>query len=233
MILATDMSSAFNLVQADILDVILEEYKVDEFSRKLIKDYMSGRRVKVKVNNRFSDWEYLDTGVGEGTIVGPLFFILILSPLSSAISRAKTSVLEDAKGCSAIRIDKEKFDVTSREYADDVSGLLWADNDEILQVVASKTMLEFKKFFSAIGMSLNPGKTEILVVRSKPKTVDIVIEGQCESSKMRLLGVHYDSNFSLESHVAIIKKNVNFKLLCLRRLAPFMNEKNMKKTSWG
>ena len=89
MILATDMSSTFNLVHIDILDAVLEEYKVDTLSRKLIRNYMTGRRVKVRIDNKFSDWEYLESGVGEGTIVGPLFFILILSPLSNAISRAK------------------------------------------------------------------------------------------------------------------------------------------------
>ena len=79
------------------MDAVLEEYKVDTLSRKLIRNYMTGRRVKVRIDNQFSDWEYLESGVGEGTIVGPLFFILILSPLSSAISRAKVRVMVESQ----------------------------------------------------------------------------------------------------------------------------------------
>ena len=230
MILATDMSSAFNLVHIDILDAVLEEYKVDALSRKLIRNYMTGRRVKVRIDNKFSDWEYLESGVGEGTIVGPLFFILILSPLSSAISRAKERVLVESQS-HQLNISEEMFDVTTREYADDVSGLLWADNDQILQVVASETMKQFKLFFSAVGMSLNPDKTEILCIRSCPQTLDIVVEGQNESSGMRLLGLSIDCNFDYGSHVANLKKNIAYKLSCLRRLAPYLNHQNLKKVA--
>ena len=228
MILATDMSSAFNLVHKDILDAVLSEYHIDVLSRKLIYNYMSGRRVKVKIHDKFSDWEYLETGVGEGTIVGPLFFILILTPLSSAISRAKTNIMADANTLG-LKVDSEMFDVVTREYADDVSGLIWADNDETLQIVATETMRQFKLFFSVVGMSLNPGKTEILCIRSSPKTLDISVEGQGESSGMRLLGLHMDCNFSYESHVAHLKKNISFKLSCLRRVAPFLQKENVKK----
>ena len=228
MILATDMSSAFNLVHKDILDTILEEYEIDCLSRKLIKDYMTGRRVSVRIKNEMSDWEYLETGVGEGTIVGPLFFILILSPLSSVIARVKEKVISESYD-SVGAISQEMFDVTSREYADDVSGILWADNDEVLQIVATETMSQFKLFFSAIGMALNPDKTEILCIRSSPKTKNITVEGQGESSSLRLLGLHMDHNFSYELHIAQLKKNISFKLCCLRRLAPFLSQSNMKK----
>ena len=230
MILATDMSSAFNLVHRDILDVVLEEYQVDRLSRKLIKNYMSGRRVKVRIDDKMSDWEYLETGVGEGTIVGPLFFILILTPLSSAIARAKVNIVTDENALGLV-IDNDSFDVTSREYADDVSGLIWADNDEILQVVAIEIMKQFKLFFSAIGMSLNPDKTEILCIRSSPKTLNITVEGQGESEKMRLLGLHIDSNFTYDYHIINLKKNLTFKLLCLRRLAPYLSFQNMKRVT--
>ena len=161
-----------------------------------------------------SDWEYLETGVGEGTIVGPLFFILILSPLSSVIARVKEKVISESYDPVGA-ISQEMFDVTSREYADDVSGILWADNDEVLQIVATETMSQFKLFFSAIGMALNPDKTEVLCIRSSPKTKNITVEGQSESSSLRLLGLHMDHNFSYELHIAQLKKNISFKLWAL------------------
>ena len=83
---------------------------------------------------------------GEGTIVGPLFFILVLAPISSVIMRATKNVITNTN-TFGIKIEKEMFDITSREYADDVSGILCADNDEILQVAATETMKQFKQFF--------------------------------------------------------------------------------------
>ena len=90
-------------------------------------------------------------------------------------------------------------------------------------------MKQFKLFFSAVGMSLNPDKTEILCIRSCPQTLDIVVEGQNESSGMRLLGLSIDCNFEYGSHVANLKKNIAYKLSCLRRLAPYLNQQNLKK----
>ena len=78
-------------------------------------------------------------------------------------------------------------------------------------------------------MSLNADKTEILCIRSKTKTKNIEIEGQSESSSIRLLGFHMFSDFSFDVHVAQVKKSVSYKLLCLRKLAPFLNLINMKK----
>ena len=228
MILATDMSSAFNLVHRDILDSILEEYKIDNFSRKLIYNYMSDRRVKVKIKNQFSEWKYLNTGVGEGTIVGPLFFIIVLTPISSAINRAISNVINERNEMN-MKVEREMFQVLSREYADDVSGVITADNDDILQIAGSELMKQFKLFFSAIGMSLNPSKTEILCIRSKAKTREISIEGQIESLNLKLLGLTLDSNLNYELHVSNLKNSLNYKMAGLRRLAPFMNYINMKR----
>ena len=109
----------------------LQGYQVNRLSGKLIRNHMSGRRVKVRIEDKTSEWEYLETGVGEGTLVGPLFFILILTPLSSAIARAKANVISEENSLG-LQICSKSFDVTSREYADNVSGLIWADSDEIL-----------------------------------------------------------------------------------------------------
>ena len=101
--------------------------------------------------------------------MGPLFFIIVLTPISSAINRAISNVINERNEMN-MKVEREMFQVLSREYADDVSGVITADNDDILQIAGSELMKQFKLFFSAIGMSLNPSKTEILCIRSKAKT---------------------------------------------------------------
>ena len=44
---------------------------------QLIKSFLSGRFQEVLLNGQTSDWETIQTGVPQGSIIGPLFFFII------------------------------------------------------------------------------------------------------------------------------------------------------------
>ena len=44
---------------------------------QLIKSFLSGRFQEVLLNSQTSDWETIQTGVPQGSIIGPLFFFII------------------------------------------------------------------------------------------------------------------------------------------------------------
>ena len=58
------------------------------FSRKreLLFSFLANRRQKVKLNGVFSDCEFLNHGVPQGTVLGPLIFLLYVNDFSSNIS---------------------------------------------------------------------------------------------------------------------------------------------------
>ena len=55
------------------------------------------------------------------------------------------------------------------EFADDSSGIIVADNEEILQDAVNNMSSLFEEFFKSIGMALNAKKSELIVFRSSKR----------------------------------------------------------------
>ena len=49
---------------------------------ELIKNFLSNRFQRVVLNGQTSEWEKIDTGVPQGSIPGPLFFLIYINDLT-------------------------------------------------------------------------------------------------------------------------------------------------------
>ena len=55
----------------DLLIAKLDAYGFDYLSLKLIFSYLSGRKQRVRINASYSEYAYMETGVPQGSILGP------------------------------------------------------------------------------------------------------------------------------------------------------------------
>ena len=87
--LLTDLSKAFDSINHKLLEAKLEAYGFSHAALSLISSYLSGRRQRTKVNNSFSTWVDITSGIPQGSILGPLTSGIpqgsILGPLTSGI----------------------------------------------------------------------------------------------------------------------------------------------------
>ena len=87
-----DFAKAFDTVNHDIiLEKLKNEYNIDGLMLKFIKDYLQGRKQRVAVNGTLSDIRAVKSGVPQGSILGPLLFVLFINSMQNRVSPAHKS----------------------------------------------------------------------------------------------------------------------------------------------
>ena len=79
--LLTYLSKAFACIPHDLIIAKLEAYGFHIDALKLIHDYLSNRKQRVKVNDTYSSWKDIFYGAPQGSILGLLLFIIHLCDL--------------------------------------------------------------------------------------------------------------------------------------------------------
>ena len=79
-----DLSKAFDTIDHAILLSKLEHYGVDSIPLQLVKNYLTNRKQYVKLNEVNSNLLPINTGVPQGSILGPLLFIIYINDFTRA-----------------------------------------------------------------------------------------------------------------------------------------------------
>ncbi len=181
-----DLEKAFDWIDRDMLFYRLLQYNIDGKMYKAVKSLYNDCYTCIRINNHYTDWFPVTTGVKQGDNISPTLFSLYINELAKEINNLNLGV----------KLDTVKISILL--YADDM--VLIAENEEDLQKMLS-TMQEWCKKWR---LKVNSSKSNIVHFRPRrtPKSNFAFMYNDCRLETVtnyKYLGVIFDEhlNFSM------------------------------------
>ena len=202
--LLIDLSAAFDTVGHELMLDKLKNYGFGPFAIKLMESYLHGRTVYTEVENRHSQLIEDLYGVPQGSILGPLLYVIFVISL------------------------KETGDFPKIAYADDTTALTRAHTDVELDQKTNDAMASLIEFFAGSGLKLNNTKTELINHNGRDTSVQVDHQGTSQSSvkSARLLGIIIDSNLNFHSHIDLFLSDLEYRMWCFKKVTKVADLRN-------
>ena len=199
-VMAFDLSAAFDTISAAPLIEKLKDAGVKGTPLEWLTSYMTGRSQSVIWNGVKSTSLPLTHGVAQGSILGPLLFLVMVADLPDYVTKG----CDNAKMCC---------------YADDSTLSVCAKTKESLKAELERLSKRMIEYCNKTGLIMNSGKTQLLI-SSKEKFEVNVGESVIESvSEICLLGIDFDTNFSTAPYLQKLATEAKTRAAVIYRLS--------------
>ena len=181
-----------------------------------IRSYLTDRSSFVKIDLSSSPSTTILTGVPQGSVLGPLLFVLFISPIANVINPDQSN---------------QNNTMSFHQYADDTQLYIGTNSSMLSTQIASieSCTQRVHNWLLNNGLHLNPSKSEAIVFynpRSKPlaalaesiETVSVAGSPIKLQTSIKNLGVYLDSKMSFDKQVSETCKACYFHIRALRHI---------------
>ena len=185
-----DFQKAFDTVNHDILLKKLEHYGFRGVVNNWFRSYLTDRKQKVVINGFESESKILPHGVPQGSVLGPILFLIYINDLHRSIKYS-----------------------TTYHFADDTNLLHISKDYKSLQRKVNYDLFSLHKWLTANKISLNDGKTELIYFRKNgpAPTLNIKLHGKTliPTKYVKYLGIYLDEYLSGAKQCFELSKKLN------------------------
>ena len=207
-----DLTKAFDTVNHNILLKKLYNYGLRGNVYKLFKSYLTNRKQYVKIKNENSDLKSISCGVPQGSVLGPLLFIIYINDL--------------AYNC------KEGI---FRIFADD-TGIFCHSHDLNSLIVKAKIVLKhIMEWFKLNKLTLNISKTCFIIFRSNrynsiniPDSITYDNITIFRESQAKYLGLILDEHLNWNAHITDLCNKLKRLFPTFYNIRSYLNEDHIK-----
>ena len=180
---------------------------------KWFNSYLTGRSQKTSFKGALSDSLPMSVGIPQGSILGPLFFLVFLNDLPLYLSST--------------------FDTNLTMFADDTTILTSGSTVQEVELRLNLLASDVSSWANLNRMALNASKTKSMLIASPRKlrflssqSLDVAVNNTIVDQVLeaKVLGVTFDHHLSWEQHVDSLCCKLNSRLSLLRRISPFLTQ---------
>ena len=187
-----DFKKAFDTVPHERLLLKAESYGIQGDVLQWLRAFLVGRKQRVSVNGQVSGWSPVSSGIPQGSVLGPVMFVIYINDLPSSVKHALVRILADDtkmyKGIPSYAVHAEvQSDFSELEN--------WSDRWQI---------------------GFNKGKCNVMHLGyNNPKHTYYMSDNNntqvplSETTAEKDLGVIVDNKLNLHEHVATATKKAN------------------------
>jgi hypothetical protein len=201
-LMAFDLSAAFDTVAADQLAPTLQALGVTGRELRWFICYMTGGRQSVVWDGTVSSLIDVLYGVRQGSILGPLLFIILTSGMADFLGVEEDETIVNAD-------DSNVWQTGS-------------NGEEVARKLAEKAAL-FVEYTRRMGLSMNAAKTQLLFLSRAGNVAETTVEVDGNhihpSDVIELLGVRYNRKLSTTPHMKSLLAAVRQRASVVARLA--------------
>ena len=197
-----DLSKAFDTVNHNTLLKKLQHIGIRGRIFDWFRTYLTDRKQYVAVDGKFSSLRVIESGVPQGSILGPLLFLLYLNDLSNS-----SNVLNFVN------------------FADDTTVFLSHSNSDALYAIFNEELNKVGEWLRVNRLSLNVDKTCYMIISNKKieeKRIEIAGEVIKRTDNVKFLGVLIDDRLSFKNHVRGLQKQVSMASGMLNRISKLL-----------
>lgn len=208
-----DLTRAFETVKHDILLNKLCNYGIRGIPLDWIASYLKNRSQFVHIKNHsVSQKSFLgevNEGVPQGSILGPVLFVIFINDIVSNDPNLFISL-----------------------FADDTSFVVNATNYQSLSANTTEAYLQMKNFCDNNGLLLNDTKTEMILFSTKPLDVSLSVKpGNVRIKQkecVKFLGIQIDSRLTWKDQIMVLLKKLSTKCFVIWQLRNLVDIHTLK-----
>ena len=209
-----DFKKAFDLVNHHILLEKLKLYFPNSTTVDFIRSYLSERQQYTCIDGKKSEKGQILSGVPQGSVLGPLFFLIYINDLPLQLD-------------NSINIDL---------FADDTSIYASGPNINSINTTLQYNMNKANNWCKTNDMIIHPDKTKSMIIATRQKQqkttqkLNLTLESSTieQVKQHKMLGLWIDSGVSWNLHIDKLIKKISRNTFLLSRLKLFTNTHNLK-----